>query len=331
MRRDLQLGIALLAILVCFLLIVVYRSISSLPTAGNPLAITPTGANEVTLTPSATTAFAITPTVASAVTPTPSLTIHIAVTPTVTSQTTPSTVFTASGIGFVEGSVVTGVTKDGEPIIITTELLVERLDSGEIIPGDFGRVRVSRAGSVSYLRALVHPGCNNESECAEQFVMYDGASRLVDMDSDGEPEILSTWFQGGSGAISSFHVHRWDGSQYQELAEASAQLLTAEIQDLNGDGRPELVVRFNTPPHRFHIPWVDVYALSGDRLALVNSQYPQFYRELLAEYDARMPEYTALATALTSQGASDEIASDEIVVAMKELELRKEMARALIE
>jgi len=266
----------------------------------------------------------------------------VTVTLVVTSQATPSPGFTVISRSVADTNAVMAATKDGEPIILTTEVLTERvrLDSGEITwIAPHYRVRVSRAGSVTYLNWRLpgwNEGCTIEMECADWIYSTfaaraksdfpNGPSRLVDLDGDGEPEILTMWPLDGSGDIWSFHVHRWDGNQYQLLAEASEQRLTAETQDLNGDGRPELIVRFYASPHRFHIPWVDVYALSGDQLVLVNSQYPQFYEELLAEYEVRIPEYTALATALASDGPSD-----ETIEAMKELERRKEMARALVE
>lgn len=200
--------------------------------------------------------------------------------------------------------VATGVTKDGLPITVTTVSIVrvEKDTQGNL--GGYSsenKMQVTRGGILFSLKSSDTPnafGCAIDVDSYESFGCYFGSASLVDLDRDGEPEIISEWEQGGSGGYESVHAYRWDGSAYVLLGVFTGMQLRYEVQDLDRDGRRELILDYNVGPDRNSVPWVDIYALSDGKLFSVNKQYPAYYRDLLAQYQVRLPEMQRDAEAL---------------------------------
>ncbi len=223
-------------------------------------------------------------------------------------------------------SIVTGTTKDGQPIVITTVRIVHEVKGtqGNLQGYRTGnKMQVSRANSLFWLKSSNTPnkfGCDIEVGSYDTFGCYFGATQLVDLDKDGEPEIVTAWEQDGSGGYKSFHLYRWDGSAYQLIGEFFEMQLRSELQDLNQDERPDVILRYEIGQHHwFTVPWVDIYAFSGGQLVSVNNQYPRFYKELLAQYEKMLPEYEAAAGW-----------SSDAVAGLNELKRRIDVAQAIV-
>ncbi len=223
-------------------------------------------------------------------------------------------------------SLATGTTKEGQPIVITTVRIVHEVkDTQGNLQGyrTGNKMQVLRANSLFGLKSSNTPnkfGCDIEAGNYDTFGCYFGIAQLVDLDKDGEPEIVTAWEQDGSGGYKSFHLYRWDGSAYQLMAEFFEMQLRFELQDLNQDERPAVILRYEIGQHHwFTVPWVDVYMLSDKRLVSVNSQYPTFYRELLAQYEKMLPEYEVAAGW-----------SSDAMAGLNELERRIDLAQAIV-
>jgi hypothetical protein len=133
---------------------------------------------------------------------------------------------------------------------------------------------------------------------------------LVDLDGDDEPEVLSEWEQGGSGALKAFKLHAWDGSTYRLAAHLRGKSLRVKYEDLDGDWRLELVARFNAAPlNPCYIPWLDVYVYAAGQIASDNARHPRLYAALLAEYARLSPRIMEMAT--HRPGCVQELASRE--------------------
>ncbi len=111
-------------------------------------------------------------------------------------------------------SIVTGTTQDGQPIVITTVRIVQEVkDTQGNLQGyrTGNKIQVSRTDSVSWLKSSNTPnkfGCDIEVGSSDTFGCYFGSTRLVDLDKDGEPEIVTAWEQGGSSGFKSLHESR---------------------------------------------------------------------------------------------------------------------------
>ena len=237
------------------------------------------------------------------------------VTPTITANTRVPT--------FTRKTIATGTTRDDEPIIVITFNIVEqRTDVQGNLLGyrTANKMQVSRADSVSWLKSANTPdafGCGIEQGTYENFGCYFGSAILVDLDQDGEPEILSQWEHNGSAGVQSLHIYRWDGKTYQLLDVLAGMSLEFDTQDLNQEGRPELILHYYVGIHQLPVPWIDVYSVLNRQLLLVNKQYPRFYQELLAQYQQMLPDFEAVA----DKGWAE---------ALVELKRRIEMAKAIV-
>lgn len=180
------------------------------------------------------------------------------------------------------------------------------------------RMQVVRGTSVFPLNASDSPdqyGCEIEPASYDTFGCYFPLEiQLVDLDADGEPEIVSRWEQDGSGGTKSFHLHKWDGNKYKLIGESVAMQLQDELQDLNDDGRPEIILRYHVGPHQLPTPWVDVYTLTQAQLIDASNEYPELYQELQEQYQALLPDYEAAA----SNGWSEALSALKQRIAMAE-------------
>jgi hypothetical protein len=68
----------------------------------------------------------------------------------------------------------------------------------------------------------------------------DSPLQVVDLDGDGEPEVLVDVYTGGAHCCSQTEAFRFDGTAYAPI-ELSWGNGGYELKDLDGDGRPELV------------------------------------------------------------------------------------------
>jgi hypothetical protein len=103
---------------------------------------------------------------------------------------------------------------------------------------------VTRAGAPAFDGSPVAAG----SACAQAGAgcifaasgKRDAPLQVVDLDADGEPEVLVDAYTGGAHCCAQTEILRFDGAAYA-TSEASWGNIGYELKDLDGDGRPEFV------------------------------------------------------------------------------------------
>jgi hypothetical protein len=115
-------------------------------------------------------------------------------------------------------------------------------DGGAPDPGDLGvanpRLWVVRAGTRYDLTIadICEVGCVLLGDRRS----YPSILRVVDLDGDGEPEILVDTYSGGAHCCTITRELTWDGTGYQSH-DLDWQDVTYSVEDVDGDGSQELV------------------------------------------------------------------------------------------
>jgi hypothetical protein len=130
---------------------------------------------------------------------------------------------------------------------------------------------VTRAGATVFDGSPVAAS----SPCSEDGCVYaasgkrNGPLQVVDLDADGEPEVLVDAYTGGAHCCAVTEMLRFDGTMYTPF-EASWGNIGYELKDLDGDGRPEFVslddafsYAFSSFAGSYHPPLVLDYAASA--------------------------------------------------------------------
>jgi hypothetical protein len=101
---------------------------------------------------------------------------------------------------------------------------------------------VTRAGAPAFDGSPIPAG----SPCTEEGCIYAASGKraaplqVVDLDADGEPEVLVDTYTGGAHCCALTEILRFDGTSYAPF-EASWGNLGYDLRDLDGDARPEFV------------------------------------------------------------------------------------------
>ena len=101
---------------------------------------------------------------------------------------------------------------------------------------------VTRAAAPAFDGSPIPAG----SPCTEQGCIYaasgkrDAPLQVVDLDADGEPEVLVDIYTGGAHCCALTEILRFDATTYAPV-ESSWGNIGYELKDLDGDGRPEFV------------------------------------------------------------------------------------------
>lgn len=98
---------------------------------------------------------------------------------------------------------------------------------------------ITRAGTVAFDATLA------QEDCAACSFLTGVRGRttpvaVVDLDGDGEPEVLVDTYSGGAHCCFADLIYRFDGSSYTHT-QALWGDGSAAVRDLDGDGKPELV------------------------------------------------------------------------------------------
>ena len=99
---------------------------------------------------------------------------------------------------------------------------------------------ITRAGAPVFDGSPVAAG----SPCQEDGCVFaasgkrDAPLQVVDLDADGEPEVLVDAYTGGAHCCALTEILRFDGTTYAPF-EASWGNIGYELKDLDGDGRPD--------------------------------------------------------------------------------------------
>ena len=147
---------------------------------------------------------------------------------------------------------------------------------------------VIRAGATAFDGSPVVAG----SPCSEDGCIYaasgkrDAPLQLVDLDADGEPEVLVDTFTNGAHCCALTEILRFDGTTYTPF-EASWGNIGYDLKDLDNDGRPEFVTAddafsyaFSSFAGSYHPPLVlDYDATAKGSFSDVTRRFPALARK----------------------------------------------------
>jgi hypothetical protein len=147
---------------------------------------------------------------------------------------------------------------------------------------------VTRAGAPAFAGSPIAAG----SACLEEGCVYaasgkrDAPLQVVDLEGDGEPEVLVDVYTGGAHCCALTEILRFNGTTYAP-AETSWGNIGYELKDLDGDGRPELVTlddafsyAFTSYAASFHPPLVlDYDATAKGSFVDVTRRFPALVRK----------------------------------------------------
>ena len=151
-------------------------------------------------------------------------------------------------------------------------------------PFDFATLS-GKAAVDAFLRA--HAG-----EAYEDAVL--GDFRVVDLDGDGRVELVISADFSGRRFFNHLIVFRAEGDRLvsQDVEVWNLESLEGAIQDLDQDGRREILVRRDLTPYLGVHPlaaWTAVLRYDGGRLIDQSARFPRFYDErVLPELDRRL-------------------------------------------
>ena len=109
---------------------------------------------------------------------------------------------------------------------------------------------------------------------------------MVDLDADGEPEVLVDAYTGGAHCCALTEILRFDGTAYT-TSEASWGNIGYELKDLDADGRPDFVTAddafsysFSSFAGSYHPPLVlDYDATAKGSFTDVTRRFPALVRK----------------------------------------------------
>ena len=136
-----------------------------------------------------------------------------------------------------------------------------------------GKLRIVHAGRTLH-DAVPHPRACRPYKCGP--VTHSGGPpplRVMDLDADGEPEVIYTAFWGGAHCcyIGQFFSLRPDASGYTAVSRNFGDSPSFELDDPDGDGRPEIV----TSDYHFDYEFTAYFA-SGKPLLLLHFDNGRF-------------------------------------------------------
>jgi hypothetical protein len=147
---------------------------------------------------------------------------------------------------------------------------------------------VTRAGAPAFDGSPVVAG----SACSEDGCVYaasgkrDAPLQVVDLDADGEPEVLVDAYTGGAHCCALTEILRFNGTAYA-ASEASWGNMGYELKDLDGGGRPDFVTAddafsyaFSSYAGSYHPPLVlDYDATAKGSFTDVTRRFPALARK----------------------------------------------------
>jgi hypothetical protein len=147
---------------------------------------------------------------------------------------------------------------------------------------------VTRAGAPALDGSPVVAG----SACSEDGCVYaasgkrDAPLQVVDLDADGEPEVLVDAYTGGAHCCALTEILRFNGTAYAR-SEASWGNIGYELKDLDRDGRPDFVTAddafsyaFSSYAGSYHPPLVlDYDATAKGFFTDVTRRFPALARK----------------------------------------------------
>ena len=112
-----------------------------------------------------------------------------------------------------------------------------------------------------------------------------GDFRKVDLNGDGRPELVATIDYSGREFYNNLAI-TWQesaGPRVQTITVWNMESLEGAIQDLDGDGKPEILTQELLTPYlgsRPYAVWTSVQSLAGKEYVEASSRFPAFYRNV---------------------------------------------------
>jgi hypothetical protein len=145
------------------------------------------------------------------------------------------------------------------------------------------RIAVTRGGVLAYDAPVDPRGCK-DGTCGPA---GEAAVAVTDLDADGEPEVIADVYTGGAHCCTVSRILRWDGARYVALDRNWGDV-GYRAQDVDGDGRPELVSADDRFAYLYgsyaaSIFPLQILALRDGRLVDVTRAHPALVRSDRAE------------------------------------------------
>jgi hypothetical protein len=154
-------------------------------------------------------------------------------------------------------------------------------------------VKITRSGSVALDQDI------SARDCSACSFMTGTQSRttplsVIDLDGDGEPEVVVDTYSGGAHCCYGALIYRFDSGTYTHVNELWGDAGVA-FKDLDNDGQPELVTVADVFAYAFASyvdswlpPLVDSYV--GGKVTDVTDQFPALVRKDMANILKQLPK-----------------------------------------
>jgi hypothetical protein len=190
----------------------------------------------------------------------------------------------------------------------------------------FGRVETA-ASSGSFIEA----GALTDRSSVDAFLRahagesYEDASlgdfRVLDLDQDGRLDLIATIDSSGRRFFNHLLVLHDNGKRLtvQEIDVWNMESLSEAVADLDGDGRPEILLRQSLTPYlgaRPNSSWTAVYGFDGQKLSDHSAMFPKFYEDRILPNLKRD-------LAVKKDGEPDDLYQSEVLTIERDQILRK--------
>jgi hypothetical protein len=129
----------------------------------------------------------------------------------------------------------------------------------------------------------------------QQSTLVFGRVKLLDLDRDGNAEVIVETFSGGAHCCTNTFIYSWRGDRFQKEEFGFTDGGGVGFDDLDGDGTIELVSRdqsfyYAYSSYAFSFPPSQIFSLRQGKLVETTRNYPRYLRSVLAQMFAAIEE-----------------------------------------